>query len=128
MTRGKWAASALALAAVVVSLWPLAGISAESKRDYLVSAEGALHVPDGYRTCYESLGSWSVAGEGAGAKEMHVVYASPHAIGEGNICGGSRARKGGVGSANRHDDGHGIPCLQAQGLVCHGEGDVQPAS
>lgn len=30
-----------------------------------------------YRTRHESLGSWSIADAGVGAKEMHVVYASP---------------------------------------------------
>jgi hypothetical protein len=44
-------------------------------------AQGNLHVPDGYRTTYELLGSWAVAAEqGQGSKELHVVYASPGAI------------------------------------------------
>jgi Cytochrome P460 len=43
-----------------------------------VDAKGNLHVPGGYRTTYQFLGSWSIAaGEGQGAKEVHVVYASP---------------------------------------------------
>jgi hypothetical protein len=47
----------------------------------VVDAAGNLRVPDGYRTAYQSLGSWAVAAEqGAGAKELHVVYASPGAI------------------------------------------------
>jgi hypothetical protein len=84
MINGKGAASALALTALVAAgMWPFAGSGAEAKKESVVSADGALHVPAGYRTRYESLGSWSIAGDaGAGAKEMHVVYASPHAIEE----------------------------------------------
>jgi hypothetical protein len=41
-----------------------------------------LHVPDDYRTAYQFLGSWAVASDqGQGSKELHVVYASPEAIG-----------------------------------------------
>jgi hypothetical protein len=44
-------------------------------------AQGNLHVPDGYRTTYELLGSWAVAADqGQGSKELHVVYASPGTI------------------------------------------------
>jgi hypothetical protein len=47
----------------------------------VVDATGNLHVPDAYRTTYQSLGSWAVAAdEGQGAKELHVVYASPGTI------------------------------------------------
>ena len=47
----------------------------------IVDDKGNLHVPDAYRTTYESLGSWAVAAnERAGAKEFHVVYASPGTI------------------------------------------------
>src|SRR6201999_784190 len=46
----------------------------------VADAKGRLHVPTGYQKAYEYLGSWSVAGDsGAGAKEMHTVYASPGA-------------------------------------------------
>jgi hypothetical protein len=44
-------------------------------------AQGNLHVPDGYRTTYQLLGSWAIAADrGQGSKELHVVYASPGAI------------------------------------------------
>ncbi|HEY4144361.1 cytochrome P460 family protein [Pinirhizobacter sp.] len=44
-------------------------------------AHGNLHVPDDYRTTYQFLGSWSIAADkGAGAKQMHSVYASPGAV------------------------------------------------
>ena len=46
-----------------------------------VEADGTMHVPAGYRTAYEYLGSWAVAApQGPGLKEVHVVYASPGAI------------------------------------------------
>ena len=81
MKSNQWvsvvALSALACAAV----WPFARSSAESKTQSVVSADGALHVPEHYRTRYENLGTWSIAGGAdGGAKEMHMVYASPHAI------------------------------------------------
>ena len=44
----------------------------------VVDSLGSLRVPEGYRAAYEYLGSWSVAADqGPGAKELHVVYASP---------------------------------------------------
>src|SRR5262252_1780786 len=47
----------------------------------IVDDKGNLHVPEGYRTTYEAFGSWAVAAnEGPGAKELHVVYASPGTI------------------------------------------------
>jgi Cytochrome P460 len=47
----------------------------------VVDASGNLHVPDAYRTTYQSLGSWAVAADqGKGSKELHVVYASPGTI------------------------------------------------
>jgi hypothetical protein len=53
-----------------------------SKVEAVVDAAGNLHVPDGYRTTYQSLGSWAVAADqGPGSKELHVVYASPGTIG-----------------------------------------------
>jgi hypothetical protein len=47
----------------------------------VVDAAGNLRVPGDYRTTYQSLGSWAVAADqGQGAKELHVVYASPGTI------------------------------------------------
>jgi len=47
----------------------------------VVDANGNLHVPHAYRTSYEFLGSWAVAADqGQGAKEFHVVYASPGTV------------------------------------------------
>ncbi len=44
----------------------------------VVDATGSLRVPADYRTAYEFMGSWAVgADQGQGAKELHIVYASP---------------------------------------------------
>jgi len=51
------------------------------KAEAVVDANGNLHVPEAYRTTYQSLGSWAVAADqGQGSKELHVVYASPGTI------------------------------------------------
>jgi hypothetical protein len=51
------------------------------KAETVADAIGNLHVPDAYRTIYQSLGSWAVAADqGQGSKELHVVYASPGTI------------------------------------------------
>jgi Cytochrome P460 len=51
--------------------------AAESVAD----AEGNLHVPKGYQSHYQFLGSWAVASDsGKGSKEIHSVYASPGAV------------------------------------------------
>jgi len=51
------------------------------KAEAVADATGNLHVPDAYRTAYQSLGSWAVAAnQGQGSKELHVVYASPGTI------------------------------------------------
>ncbi len=47
----------------------------------IADSQGNLHVPADYRRRYEFLGSWAIASEqGAGSKEMHVVYASPGTV------------------------------------------------
>src|SRR5689334_291440 len=47
----------------------------------VVDDKGNLRVPADYRAAYQFLGSWAVAADdGPGAKEMHVVYASPGTI------------------------------------------------
>jgi len=47
----------------------------------VVDADGNLQVPKDYRDTYEYLGSWAIADEkGAGAKQIHEVYASPGTI------------------------------------------------
>lgn len=55
----------------------------QPKAKAVVDANGNMRVPDGYRTTYEFLGTWVVASDqGPGAKELHVVYASPGVIAE----------------------------------------------
>jgi hypothetical protein len=51
------------------------------KPEAVADSIGNLHVPHGYRTTYQLLGSWAVAkNQGQGSKELHVVYASPGTI------------------------------------------------
>jgi hypothetical protein len=56
-------------------------VSAQDKPPTYASVEdakGSLRVPADYRERYEYLGSWSVADDDKpGAKQLHVVYASP---------------------------------------------------
>src|SRR5246127_1429171 len=75
-----------AVHAVVVTalfLWPInwqpaMTASNEPKAAKVVDASGNLRVPGDYRTAYQFLGSWAVAGDqGSGSKEIHLVYASP---------------------------------------------------
>ncbi len=46
----------------------------------LVDASGNLRIPEDYRRAYRYLGSWAVAGEEKGSKQIHVVYASPGTV------------------------------------------------
>ncbi len=56
-------------------------ISSASQTEAAVDAEGNLRVPRDYQTTYQQLGSWAVAAdEGRGAKQLHVVLASPGSI------------------------------------------------
>jgi hypothetical protein len=59
-----------------------AAAPAESRKaESVVDANGNLRVPADYRTSYQFLGSWAVAaGQVQGAKNLHVVYASPGTI------------------------------------------------
>ncbi len=54
---------------------------AQSATDGVADAVGNLRVPSNYRVEYQYLGTWAVAADnGAGSKELHVVYASPGAV------------------------------------------------
>ena len=84
-SRIKLVATAAVLGAVVLISQRQAtaqGGAAENPAMAAVAdAAGNMHVPQNYRTTYEFLGSWSVAADdGKGAKQMHVVYASPGTI------------------------------------------------
>ena len=52
------------------------GTKTSSPPSPTVDAVGNILVPKNYRTAYEYLGTWSVAGD-EGAEQLHVVYASP---------------------------------------------------
>jgi hypothetical protein len=72
-------AAILAVIAIVANAQMSGGPSPiVPKTDQVADAAGNLHVPDSYRSTYESLGSWAVAADqGPGAKELHIVFASP---------------------------------------------------
>ena len=75
-------AAVLTLLVLMPVSWQL-GVTAtnDPKTETVVDASGNLRVPGDYRAAYQSLGSWAVAADqGQGAKEIHVVYASPDTI------------------------------------------------
>ena len=75
----NWIAGAAVVA--TVAAWGLIGGSAESNEKVIADTNGNLHVPQGYRSSYQMLGSWAVAADqGQGSKEIHAVYASPGVI------------------------------------------------
>ena len=74
-------------AVVVATLLPQVsgGAPAESRNSVdgqsAADSQGNLHVPKDYRSAYEYLGSWAIADEkGPGAKQIHMVYASPGTV------------------------------------------------
>ena len=85
----RWLATTASVTIGVVgtNLFSQASASSAAQAGYSGNAESAadalgnLRVPEGYRTTYEYLGSWSVADEKkTGAKQIHMVYASPGTI------------------------------------------------
>jgi hypothetical protein len=69
-----------AAAATIVALSPTA-FAQQVGESEVVDVNGNLHVPDAFRTTYQSLGIWAVAAdEGQGSRELHIVRASPGAI------------------------------------------------
>jgi hypothetical protein len=77
----------LRICAAVVALGAVVAFASEQgsaqrvSTDPAADAEGALRVPADYVANYDYMGTWSVAADaGSGAKEMHIVYASPGAI------------------------------------------------
>lgn len=74
-----------------VALFTFAGVAGSvafgqmTKKDYaegVVSNEGAIRVPENFRTDYIMLGAWSVAGDvdTGGEVGLHVVYAPRSAV------------------------------------------------
>jgi hypothetical protein len=69
------------IAIAALSSMQATAISGASQTEAAVDAGGNLHVPRDYQTTYQPLGSWAVAAdEGRGAKQLHVVLASPGSI------------------------------------------------
>lgn len=83
-----WLATSLSvticLVGTILLSQPSGSSAAQLRHSSAVSATdalGNLRVPEGYRTTYEYLGSWAVADEKqAGAKQIHMAYASPGTI------------------------------------------------
>ena len=71
-------AAALMSPAVVAQTAPAASVgqTAPAAAQW-VDPAGNMHLPTGYRTEYQYFGTWAVAGEEKGSKQLHVVYASP---------------------------------------------------
>lgn len=70
----------LVLVAGVLGAIRTASSDDQSRADTAVGTDGKLHVPENYRLLYQSLGTWAVAAEDKGSKELHKVYASPGTI------------------------------------------------
>jgi hypothetical protein len=86
-TRGLYASVAVAgIVAAAAAAFPTPGASEQRVAQatgrgipMAASKTASLSVPPDYRTAYEFLGSWSVAGD-KGSKEVHLVYASPGTV------------------------------------------------
>ena len=69
------------IAIAALSSMQATAISGASQTEAAVDAGGNLHVPRDYQITYQQLGGWAVAAdEGRGAKQLHVVLASPGSI------------------------------------------------
>ena len=77
-TLGLVSAASLAIVARTYAPIVVNAARAATPGASAVDANGSLRVPANYRTAYQFLGSWAVAADqGQGAKQVHVVYASP---------------------------------------------------
>jgi len=77
------AAAGLSAIVAVVTVGKTGSVAADNEliAQAAADANGNLHVPDGYRTTYQFLGTWAVAADqGQGSAELHVVYGSPGTI------------------------------------------------
>lgn len=73
--------SVVALALAFTAGFNVLTAGAQSATDGVADAAGNLRVPSNYKVEYQYLGTWAVAADnGAGSKELHVVYASPGAM------------------------------------------------
>ncbi len=82
ISRISIATASLAFSMALLAMPAIAKEKAAGTPISIADATGAFHVPDGYRTSYDYIGTWSVAAPKGkdGAAEMHVVYASPKAV------------------------------------------------
>jgi hypothetical protein len=65
----------------VVAFVTWVGVAQSQDAQSVVDANGNMHVPQDYLRTYRYLGTWAVlTDESQGAKEIHVVYASPGAV------------------------------------------------
>ena len=79
MLAMRWILRGAAAIVIAVALADAAPVRSETFSAY-VDAKGNISLPTGYRTAWIFLGTWSIAGDEAGAKELHSVYAQPEAI------------------------------------------------
>jgi Cytochrome P460 len=82
-TNASLGSVAFSVLVAVAAFGKMGSLAADSElnAEALADINGNLHVPDGYRTAYQFLGTWAVADDqGRGSVELHSVYASPGAI------------------------------------------------
>jgi hypothetical protein len=73
-------AAVLTLFAAGIALHFTSASAADPQRG-VADKQGNLRVPENYRAHFEYLGTWSIAASGnPGAKEMHIVFASPGTV------------------------------------------------
>jgi hypothetical protein len=73
-------AAVLTLCTAGIALRFTSATAADTQRG-IADKQGDLRVPENYRTHFEYLGTWSIAApDKPGAKEMHIVFASPGTI------------------------------------------------
>jgi len=75
----RWILRGAAAMVIAVALADAAPTRGEAFSPH-VDAKGNISLPRGYRTTWVFLGAWSIAGDEAGAKELHTVYAQPEAV------------------------------------------------
>jgi hypothetical protein len=79
MLSMRWILRGAAAIVIAVALTDAAPSRGETFSAY-VDAKGNISLPTGYRTKWVFLGTWSIAGDEVGAKELHSVYARPQDV------------------------------------------------
>jgi hypothetical protein len=82
MRKAAMIAALIAIAVAVVPRFVPGQAASQDYADGVVSGDGSIRVPPGYRTEYVLLGAWSLAGDGdtGGEIGLHIVYAPRHAV------------------------------------------------